>query len=98
MRSCSLAFVTIVAAGACWSAAGADVLSFSYSGWLIYGSGSLIGNDNGDGTYDITSGEMYVSEGLLGGVYSLYQNPNGRSTALSPSGYFMYDNQAAPGS
>lgn len=98
MRTNRCAFLALAAVGASAGVVSADEFSFSYFGNLLNGSGSLLGEPNGDGSFDITSGELYLTEGLLGldGPLSLVLNPNGRSVAYSSSGYFIYNNQLSP--
>jgi len=94
-KDCS-AIVAVVLWGACAGVASADEFSFDYSGPLVMASGTLSGTALGNGSFEITSGEMYVTDGLAAGVYSLRVNPNGQAPAYSPSGYFIYDNLLAP--
>ena len=61
------------------------------SGWI---SGSLISPgvfEVFDGSFTITSGD-----GFTEGTYSLLPNPNPPGQSLSPSGYFLFDNQLSP--
>ena len=56
--------------------------------------GLLLGDANGDGTYTAVSGNGAVSDGT---TLSLISNPNPPSETLSPSGFFLYDDQLLPG-
>jgi hypothetical protein len=96
MRTHGSSILALAAVGACIATpALAEEFTFSYFGALINGTGSLVGDDNGNGSFDITSGELYLTESLTGPL-QLFLNPNGQSGAYSPSGFFIYDNQLYP--
>jgi hypothetical protein len=68
------------------------IFDFSYTGDSHEASGTLIANDNGDGSFTAISGL-----GQYDGVsISLMANPAAPNTAISPSGYFYFDNQLFP--
>ena len=61
------------------------------SGWV---SGFLISS----GTYEIFDGSFTITsgDGFTAGTYTLFPNPNPPGQSLSPSGYFLFDNQVSP--
>ncbi len=98
MRRDRSAVFALMVAGVWAGAAVGEDFEFSYVGNLINGTGSLVGAPSADGTFDLLSGELYVTEGLLGGAYALYPNPGAPGASYSPSGFFIYDNRVTPGS
>lgn len=95
-RNCAIAVLSAASLCAAGGSARGEDFTFSFFGDLLDASGSLTGTPNGDGSFDITSGELYVTEILGGEEFALILNPNGRSYAYSPMGFFIYDNQLAP--
>ena len=76
----------------------ATTFNFQYSGapYLndFTGSGQLVGNDNGNGTYSILNGFSTVFfNGVDYGTLQLEANPNTPSQATSVSGLWYFDNQ-----
>jgi hypothetical protein len=62
------------------------------SGWL---SGLLVS----PGLYEIFAGSFTLTsgEGFSVGTFTLLPNPNPPGQSVSPSGYFLFDNQVSPG-
>jgi hypothetical protein len=52
---------------------------------------------NGDGSFNVTSGCLFVFSGPAVGTYELIPNPNPPGPFISPSGAFIVDNQLFPG-
>jgi hypothetical protein len=76
----------------------ANTFTFQYSGAPyandFTGSGQLVGNDNGNGTYSILSGFSTVFfNGVDYGTLQLETNPNTPLQATSVSGLWFFDNQ-----
>ena len=88
-------FAVFVAATAV-SAAHADDFIFDYRSDMVCGSGTLSGVVNGNGWLTILGGNLNVASGVYAGSYNLIGNANGTSPIISPSGYFIYDNQLSP--
>ena len=83
----------------CLSNAQADLFTFTYSDNFNplnpdAAFGQLTATYDGSDTYSVTSGFMTVLSGFDGPpntTYALFANPNDPNQALSPSGYFTYD-------
>ena len=70
---------------------------FTFSGGGILAFGTLDAYSNGDGTFTATTGSVTVIGGSVGTPISLYANPAPPGEVISPSGYFIYDDQLLPG-
>ncbi len=88
--------VVAVAAVVFTGVARADDFTFNYSSISVCGSGTLSGELNGDGSLSIVSGHLDVTSSAAAGGYDLMPNSNGRAAILSPSGFFIIDNQLFP--
>jgi hypothetical protein len=70
---------------------------YSFSGPGVSGFGTLSAVANGDGTYTAISDPGVVTSTDLGTLpMNLITNPSPTGLALSPSGFFLYDDQLAP--
>jgi hypothetical protein len=61
-----------------------------------WASAALIANDNGDGSFTAVSGNGTYTNSFGSYLISLFVNPIAPGNAISPSGYFYYDNQLYP--
>lgn len=93
-----IASIAIIAglAGGFASAARADDFTFDYSSISVCGHGTLSAITNGDGSLSVTGGQLLVTSSSAAGAYDLIPNANGRAAILSPSGFFIVDNQLFP--
>ncbi|MEK6703949.1 MAG: PEP-CTERM sorting domain-containing protein [Planctomycetota bacterium] len=93
-----IASIAILAgvAGGLTSAARGDDYTFSYSSISVCGHGMLSAISNGDGSLSVMSGQLFVTSSSAAGSYDLIPNKNGRAAVLSPSGFFIVDNQLFP--
>lgn len=99
-----VALIASLAAGALATSASAATFLFSYTGdaGLNGASGKLTATDNGDGTFTVTGGTITgfgpsYADGVAGAMGVVIPNPNAPSSATSPMGAFVYDDQALPG-
>jgi len=90
----TLSSVVMIAfvAGASPDANAGSIYDFSFSGNGVSGGGTLLAEDNGDGTYTAVSGSGTVN----GVALSLIANPDAPDYSISASGYFVYDNLLFP--
>ncbi|MGH9604581.1 MAG: hypothetical protein ACRD3N_02660 [Terracidiphilus sp.] len=99
-----LAVGTAFAISPCARAQNNFTFTFSAPDFGIFGSGTLTGNGNGAGMFLITDGTVTIDgTNLFGGsatpvtgTGSLIANYNPSGSAISPSGYFGYDDELAP--
>jgi hypothetical protein len=75
--------------------------SFTSNNGTLAATGTLDAYANGDGTYTATTGTLDVlipdSLGLTASTGTLIANPTPTGEVLSPSGFFIYDDQLLPG-
>lgn len=69
---------------------------FDFRSDMVCATGVISGLMGQDGWVSIYAGELTVQNGAYAGSYDLIANPNGSSYAISPLGYFIYDNRVAP--
>ena len=62
---------------------------------MVCGTGTLSGIANGNGWVTIFGGSLHVDSGVYAGDYALIGNANGTRPIISPTRYFIYDNQLA---
>lgn len=93
-----IASIAIVAgiAGGFTSVARGDDFTFNYQSISVCGHGTLSAITNGDGSLSVTGGQLFVTSSPAAGTYDLIPNANGRAAILSPSGFFIVDNQLFP--
>jgi hypothetical protein len=78
---------------------GDPLFDFAFIGPGLAGSGVLTASSNGDGSFTATAGSFSVfGDPLLapGAGGPLFPNPSAPAAVLSPSGFFIYDNQLFP--
>lgn len=79
------------------AAASQDSFNFSFKDGNVSGLGTLYGTFENSGSWLLTSGNGTFNDGVNSGTISLILNPSGPSySAISPSGYFVYDDQLFP--
>lgn len=78
------------------SSASAATFDFTFTGLNAFGSGSLVADDNGNGTFTAVSGSGTQNVFGVPDSLSLVFNPHGTMQATSASGLFYFDNQAFP--
>lgn len=88
----------ILAAAASPVLAQEQAFSFTYSDAITLATGTINAAPNGDGSFTAFSGTLTITGSSFDGVYTLWQNPLAPSTAYSPSGRFIADNQVFPNS
>jgi len=98
MKKLLLAAVAAAGLAGLSNPASAAVFDFSYSGGGVSGSGSLTANLIAPGEYAAIDGTDTVTGGGINGTWSLFPNPNSQSAAISPTGFFRYDNLLFPDS
>jgi MYXO-CTERM domain-containing protein len=96
MGSVHTRLTTIAAALALAGAANAEDFVFHYYGSTIQAWGTLSGTDAGNNSFDITSGELHVTQGPVAGKYQLLANTPGTAWTYSPSHFFMINNTLNP--
>lgn len=96
-------FAVLFAALGCGSLAGGlrtafatEQFRFSYSGGGVVGEGFLNAELIGPGEWLAVTGSDSTSGGSISGTLALLPNPNAPNQALSPSGFFTYDNLLLP--
>ena len=91
-KSLSIAVIAVLSFGMSQAQA-TELFDFTFSGPSASGSGTLVANPNGDGTFTVISGSG--TETVLGAsdTLTLLSNPNGTSFANSPKGLFYFDDQ-----
>lgn len=74
----------------------ADDFLFTFVGASVRAEGLVTAVSNGTGSLRAVSGSLTVGTGGAAGNYDLFQNANGDSPIISPSGFFIFDNQVNP--
>ncbi|TDK68278.1 PEP-CTERM sorting domain-containing protein [Sapientia aquatica] len=94
-KSLSIAVIAALSFGMSQAQA-TELFDFTFSGPSASGSGTLVANPNGDGTFTVISGSG--TETVLGAsdTLTLLLNPNGISFAKSPNGIFLFNDQLFP--
>ncbi|XVJ58380.1 MAG: hypothetical protein HEQ23_02870 [Tepidisphaera sp.] len=90
------ACLAVASVGASAHAQSQDFI-FDFRSDMVCATGRISGLMNSDGWVSILDGELEVIAGAHAGRYDLIDNPGGTSASISPAGYFIYDNQLAPG-
>lgn len=86
----------LLAAGLSLGSAGAManvLLTYTFSGNNAVGTGTLVAQSNGDGTFTALSGSGTETINGVASTVSLVFNPAGTAPSTSPSGFFSYDDQ-----
>jgi hypothetical protein len=96
MANRSLTTIVLLAAATAGPSAHAEDFIFDFKSDMVCGTGTLSGVANGDGWLTILGGSLSVFSGVYEGSYKLIGNANKTSPIISPTGYFIYDNQLSP--
>lgn len=92
----TVAVLAGVAAVMTSDSARADDFMFSFVGATVRAEGLVTAVSNGTGSLRAVAGSLNVSMGGAAGNYDLFLNANGDSPIISPSGFFIFDNQVNP--
>jgi hypothetical protein len=86
-----------ISAMASSASAATFLFSFTGEGGMEGASGTLQATANGDGTFTATSGTITAFGPEAAGAGTLIADPSAPAGALSPSGFFNYDDQLLAG-
>lgn len=96
MNNHSLTTIALLAAATVGTSAQAQNFIFDFRSDMVCGTGTLNGVARGNGWFSIVGGNLSVASGVYAGSYNLIGNANGTNPIISPTGFFIYDNQIAP--
>lgn len=93
----SVAVLACVGGALSSDTARADDFAFTFIGATCRAEGLVTAVSSGTGSFLASAGSLTVTSGGAAGSYDLFQNANGASPIISPSGFFIFDDQIVPG-